>query len=100
MTLRGRSAAAFIWAVSAAGLAAAAAAFVAFYPPPSTFASLYPPDNPHVRPGSFTRPACNGIQCRLCPENCFLPEGVRGKCKVRINYGGKIKTLIYSREAD
>lgn len=99
MSPKGRAAAAFFWAVSAACLAAAAAALVAFYPPPSTFASLYPPDNPHVRSGSFTRPVCNGIQCRLCPQDCFLPEGARGKCKVRINYGGRIKTLVYSKAA-
>ncbi|MEK7721944.1 MAG: hypothetical protein AAB359_06100, partial [Elusimicrobiota bacterium] len=95
----GRAAAAVLWAVSAAALAATAAALIAFYPPPSTFASLYPPQNPHVRPGRFTRPVCNGVQCRLCPYNCFLPEGVRGICKVRINYGGKVKTLVYSQAA-
>ncbi|OGS07237.1 MAG: AmmeMemoRadiSam system radical SAM enzyme [Elusimicrobia bacterium RIFOXYA12_FULL_51_18] len=40
---------------------------------------------------------CNGVQCKLCPFECFLPEGARGRCKVRINYGGRIKTLIYSK---
>ncbi|OGR74356.1 MAG: AmmeMemoRadiSam system radical SAM enzyme [Elusimicrobia bacterium GWD2_63_28] len=39
------------------------------------------------------------MQCRLCPYNCFLPEGARGRCKVRVNYGGKIKTLVYSQAA-
>jgi pyruvate formate lyase activating enzyme len=97
MNLRARPAAAVILALSCAGLAAAAAAFVAFYPPPSTFASVYPAKNVHVRPGRFAVRACNGVQCRLCPNNCFLPEGARGKCKVRINYGGKIKTLVYGQ---
>ena len=99
MTYKGRAAAAILWAVSAAALAAAAAALIAFYPPPSTFATLYPPQSPHIRDGRFARPVCNGVQCRLCPYDCFLPEGARGVCKVRINYGGKIKTLIYSQAA-
>ncbi len=94
---KGGHAAALAWAVSAACAAAAAAAFLAFFPPPSTFARLFPADNPSVRPARFTAPVCNGVQCRLCPLDCFLPEGARGPCKVRINYGGKVKTLIYSR---
>ncbi len=99
MTSEGRAAAAVLWAVSAAALAAAAAALIAFYPPPSTFASLYPPQNLHVRPGRFAGPVCNGVQCRLCPYDCFLPEGARGLCKVRGNYGGRIKTLVYAQAA-
>ncbi|OIO03427.1 MAG: hypothetical protein COX65_01810 [Elusimicrobia bacterium CG_4_10_14_0_2_um_filter_56_8] len=67
MTAKGRTAAALMWAVSAAALAVAAAALIAFCPPPSTFASLYQPENIHVRPGAFTRPLCNGAQRRLCP---------------------------------
>jgi pyruvate formate lyase activating enzyme len=97
--IRGRAAAAVGLAVISAGLAAAAAALIAFYPPPSTFATLYPADNAHVRPGRFAVPACNGVQCRLCPWNCFLPEGARGRCKVRVNQGGKVKTLVYSQAA-
>lgn len=99
MSPAGRPAAAVGLALVSACLAAAAAALVAFYPPPSTFAALYPPDNAHVRPGRFAAPVCNGVQCRLCPWNCFLPEGARGRCKVRMNYGGKIKTLVYSQAA-
>jgi len=73
------------------------AALLAFYPPPSTFARLLPADNPWVRDGRFSVPVCNGVQCKLCPFECFLPEGARGRCKVRVNYGGKIKTLVYSK---
>ncbi len=79
--------------------ALAAAAFLAFFPPPFTFALCYQPQSPHVRDGRFAVPVCNGVQCRLCPYNCFLPEGARGRCKVRLNYGGKIKTLVYSQPA-
>lgn len=96
---RGRTAAAVALAAVSAGLAAAAAALVAFYPPPSTFATLFPAANDHVRAGRFAAPACNGVQCRLCPWECFLPEGARGRCKVRANVGGKIKTLVYSQAA-
>ncbi|PIU19354.1 MAG: AmmeMemoRadiSam system radical SAM enzyme [Elusimicrobia bacterium CG08_land_8_20_14_0_20_59_10] len=42
---------------------------------------------------------CGGVQCRLCPHNCFLPEGARGRCRVRANYGGKLKTLAYGKPA-
>ena len=86
-------------AVSAvmAALSLCGAALLAFYPPPSTFARLIPANNPWVRDGRFAVPVCNGVQCKLCPFECFLPEGARGRCKVRVNYGGKIKTLVYSK---
>ena len=86
--------------VIAAGMAVISlcgAALIAFYPPPATFAKLMPADNPWVRDGRFAVPVCNGVQCKLCPYECFLPEGARGICKVRINYGGRIKTLVYSK---
>ena len=86
-------------AVSTAGAALGASAFLAFFPPPSTFSLLYPPRNPLVLDGNFSAPVCNGLQCRLCPYLCFLPEGATGRCKRRINYGGRIKTLIYVPQA-
>ncbi|MCX5786292.1 MAG: AmmeMemoRadiSam system radical SAM enzyme [Elusimicrobia bacterium] len=70
---------------------------LAAYPLPGTFEALYPANNPGVRNGMFAAPVCNGVQCHLCPYNCFLPEGARGRCRVRINYGGRIKTLVYSK---
>ena len=78
-----------------AGLAASA--LVAAYPPPKTFSSLFSLRNPSVRDGSFGHTACNGVQCGLCPFQCFLPEGARGRCRVRMNSGGRLKTLVYSR---
>ena len=98
MTCKGRAAAALVGGLTAA-LALAAAALIAIHPPPSTFASLYPEANPHVRDGRFAAPVCNGVQCRLCTYNCFLPEGVRGRCRVRANYDGKVKTLVYAQAA-
>ena len=67
------------------------------YPPPSTLSGLLPAENPWVRDARFAIPMCNGVQCKLCPFECFLPEGARGRCKVRLNYGGKLKTLVYSK---
>jgi hypothetical protein len=96
MPARGRKSAA-LWAALAACAALGASALVAFCPPPSTFARLCPPQGANVRAGRFAGPACNGVQCTLCPYECFLPEGARGRCKVRAVYGGKIKTLIYSQ---
>ncbi len=84
-------------AAGVAALSLCAGALLAFYPPPVTFAKLMPPDNPWVRDGRFAVPVCNGVQCKLCPFKCFLPEGARGRCKVRVNYGGRLKTLIYSK---
>ena len=95
--VRGGTAAAL--AVLTAGAALGASVLISLFPPPSTFASLYPPRSTHVRPGRFAGPVCNGVQCRLCPYNCFLPEGARGRCKVRVNYGGRIKTLVYGQPA-
>jgi pyruvate formate lyase activating enzyme len=96
---KGRGAAAWALAVSAAGTALAASVFIAFYPPPASFSLLYPSDNPHVRDARFGAPVCNGVQCRLCPYDCFLPEGARGRCKVRMNSGGRLKTLVYGQPA-
>lgn len=80
-----------------AALSLCGAAFLAAYPPPSTFSRLAPAANPWVRDAMFSAPICNGVQCRLCPFECFLPEGARGRCKVRVNYGGRLKTLVYSK---
>ena len=92
--------------IAAAGLSAAAVlcalaagAFLAFYPPPGSFAALLPPGSPHIRDARFAQNMCNGVQCRLCPYNCFLPEGARGRCRVRANYGGTLKTLVYGLPA-
>jgi len=36
-------------------------------------------------------------QCKLCPHKCRIKEGGSGICKVRINKGGKLFTLVYGR---
>lgn len=35
------------------------------------------------------------VQCLLCPRRCRLQENMRGDCRVRINLGGKLQTLVY-----
>jgi len=38
-----------------------------------------------------------GVICSLCPNFCVLRDGQRGTCKVRINLGGKLRTLVYGK---
>ncbi|MCX5791216.1 MAG: AmmeMemoRadiSam system radical SAM enzyme [Elusimicrobia bacterium] len=99
MAEKGRGIMAAGWAAAGAACALAACAFIALNPPPGTFAALNPPQSSHVRDARFARSICNGVQCVLCPYNCFLPEGARGRCRVRANYGGKLKTLVYAQPA-
>jgi pyruvate formate lyase activating enzyme len=51
--------------------------------------------NPAIKEAMFYHNTCNGVQCDLCPAECFLPEGFRGKCRVRINTGDKLYTMVY-----
>jgi len=37
------------------------------------------------------------VRCGLCPTRCVLREGERGVCKVRVNIGGKLRSLVYGR---
>jgi len=39
----------------------------------------------------------NRVKCRLCGHGCVIPEGKRGICRVRINQGGVLYTLVYGR---
>lgn len=74
-----------------------ASALLASYPPPAAPGRLMPVNNPSVREAKFYVPVCNGVQCGLCPFKCFLPEGARGRCRVRINHGGRLKTMVYAK---
>ncbi|MFH1707197.1 MAG: AmmeMemoRadiSam system radical SAM enzyme [Planctomycetota bacterium] len=43
-------------------------------------------------------PRGNGkVQCLLCPFNCLLSNGDRGRCRARANIKGELKTIVYSR---
>ncbi|MFO8058012.1 MAG: AmmeMemoRadiSam system radical SAM enzyme [bacterium] len=37
------------------------------------------------------------VQCRLCPKECMLAPGQRGDCRSRLNYKGKLVTLVYGK---
>ena len=81
--------------VGVGALSAGAAWAIHRHRPPGTVSELLPASNPFVREALFWRPACAGVQCTLCPFECFLPEGARGICKVRMNHGGRLITLVY-----
>ena len=35
------------------------------------------------------------VRCVLCPNACMLAPGDRGRCRNRVNVGGKLYTLVY-----
>ncbi len=37
------------------------------------------------------------VQCLLCPHECSIRDGERGRCRVRENAGGVLRTLSYGR---
>ncbi|MEK7287144.1 MAG: AmmeMemoRadiSam system radical SAM enzyme [Elusimicrobiota bacterium] len=82
-------------AVGANVLAVAAGWAMHRWKVPRLFSSLWPADNPYVREARWWRVACAGVQCTLCPFQCFLPEGQRGICRVRLNQGGRLVTLVW-----
>jgi pyruvate formate lyase activating enzyme len=56
-------------------------------------------EDPRVHGGWFWDRACHGVVCGLCPRRCFLPEGMKGWCRVRVNAGGSLYTLVFGRAA-
>ena len=37
------------------------------------------------------------VRCRLCPRGCVIAPGLTGRCRVRRNDGGKLRTLVFGR---
>lgn len=70
---------------------------IAVYPPPQTVSSIFNIDGTYVKQADWQKQDCLGVQCELCPFRCFLPEGSRGICRVRMNAGGKLMTLVYGQ---
>ncbi len=70
---------------------------IAVYAPPRTANEIFPINGTRIRTADWGRQACLGVQCELCPLLCFLPEGSRGKCRVRMNSGGVLRTLVYGQ---
>ena len=65
--------------------------------------AVFQPGNPSARRDSpvqarFWQPAPDGrVRCTLCPRGCTLRESQHGYCGVRLNRGGALQTLVYSR---
>jgi pyruvate formate lyase activating enzyme len=70
---------------------------IAAYPPPQTVAAIIPIDCTKIKQADWEKQDCLGVVCELCPFRCFLPEGSRGICRVRMNVAGKLKTLVYGQ---
>jgi len=69
---------------------------------PSQAAAPVPssPSNPDAAAGLheamwYERLAGDLVHCTLCPNNCRLPDGQIGLCRVRKNIGGKLYALSY-----
>lgn len=41
--------------------------------------------------------ASPSVKCTLCPKECKLAHAQRGDCRVRVNLGGKLVSLIYGK---
>jgi pyruvate formate lyase activating enzyme len=39
----------------------------------------------------------NAVRCFLCPHNCIIGDGERGKCRTRVNVKGGLRSLVYGR---
>ena len=37
------------------------------------------------------------VRCNLCAHRCLISDGHYGVCKVRLNKGGKLYSLVYGR---
>jgi pyruvate formate lyase activating enzyme len=49
-----------------------------------------------MKKGSYFKPFDNNhIQCQLCPHQCILANGEKGKCKVRSNLNGTLNAENY-----
>ena len=45
----------------------------------------------------YYRPTGPHIQCTLCPIFCVIPDGEAGVCRIRINRGRKLYTMVYGQ---
>jgi pyruvate formate lyase activating enzyme len=39
------------------------------------------------------------VRCTLCPNECLIPPGASGRCRVRVNRDGTLRTLAWGRPA-
>ena len=59
--------------------------------------SLVKVNDAYVKEASYWVKKDLGVKCELCPNNCYLAEGQRGLCKVRINKGNTLYTEVYNQ---
>lgn len=52
---------------------------------------------PEVEAGYYEACADGTVACRLCPHECRIAEGRHGRCRSRVNRGGKLYALAYGR---
>ncbi|MBU4211472.1 MAG: AmmeMemoRadiSam system radical SAM enzyme [Kiritimatiellae bacterium] len=45
----------------------------------------------------YEKLAGGSVRCRLCPWQCTVPDGKRGRCRVRENRSGKYYSLVWGR---
>ena len=57
------------------------------------------PNGKFTREAMYWKRADRGVKCGLCPFNCYLGEGARGKCRVRASCGGKLLTMVWGQAA-
>ena len=59
--------------------------------------SLVKENDAYVKEASYWHKEDLGVKCELCPNNCYLAEGQRGLCKVRINKSNTLYTEVYNQ---
>jgi pyruvate formate lyase activating enzyme len=59
--------------------------------------SALAPNALYNRVALFWEPKDMGVKCGLCPFNCYLPEGAKGLCRVRMNRGGTLYTQVFGQ---
>lgn len=52
-----------------------------------------------MREALFWRNEGDRVRCELCPHYCLIAEGKTGICRVRMNDGGKLRSLNYGKVA-
>lgn len=70
-----------------------------FFPSCNQVISLFSaPGNEYRMRARWWIPLSDGaVQCKLCPNECLIPRGGRGKCKTRENREGVLESLVYER---
>lgn len=55
--------------------------------------------NEEHQAGFFRSLPDNKVGCTLCPHQCIIPEGMYGRCRVRLNHKGVLLSCCYGRIA-